>query len=167
MSDLVVSWLGGISTKLTIALIAMLPVAELRGAIPIGIASFDLNLYSVFFYAYLGNLVPIFLIFWIFPPLIKVFSRHFKWFQPFLDKYFLSLEKKYQEKYDRYGSLILVLLVAIPLPGSGVWTASILAVLFKVEKRYSIPAILIGLAIAGLIVTLITQGALGAFKFLI
>lgn len=167
MIEFIVAWLNGITPELGVFLLAMMPVGELRAAIPIGVTVYELSLYQSLFYAYLGNIVPIFFIFSLLPWVISFTKKRVSGVEKVLDKYFLTLEKKYKEKYDRYGSLALVLLVAVPLPGSGVWTAAFIAVLVGVEKKYAIPAILLGLAIAGGIVTLITEGALGALQFLI
>ena len=55
----------------------------------------------------------------------------------------------------------------VPLPGSGVWTGSVLAILFNVKPKRAIPAIIAGLLLAGILVLLITQGAIGALSFLL
>ena len=82
-----------------------------------------------------------------------------RWICRYLD----FLDHRHRGAYERWGSMALAVFVAIPLPGTGVWTASVLAVLFGVRKRYGIPAILVGMVGAGLMVLALTQGGMALF----
>lgn len=148
-------------------LLAMLPVGELRLSMPIALTVFDLSPAAAFAYSYLGNTIPLIIVYLFLPSLLKFATTHSPWLKHVMDDYFLSLERQHKEKYDRYGRILIMLFVAVPIPGSGVWTGAILSILFGIEKSYAIPAILVGLAIAGVIVLLITQGTLGALNFLL
>lgn len=158
---------SGIPSEIVTVILASFPIGELRASIPVAITVFEMNALSAFAYSYIGNLIPIVFIFAVLPPIMKITTKRSKWFNNLIEKYFHHLEHKHKNKFNRYGRVAILLFVAIPLPGSGVWTASILSILFGVEKSYSIPAIMIGLGIAGFIVLLITQGALGVLSFLL
>ena len=141
--------------------VAMVPVVELRGAIPFGVVR-GLNLWTAIIASMLGNLIPV--------PFIILFIRKiFAWMRahmPKLDGLVLRMEKKAEknraavEKYAFWG---LVILVAIPLPGTGAWTGALVAAMMEIRLKRAFPAIAIGVAIAGVIVSVITYGAQAIF----
>lgn len=134
---------------------SMTPVVELRGAIPYGIAR-GLPVVLTFFLAVVGNLLPV--------PLImllvrQVFARLGR--IPWWEKRIRSLERRARLKgrlVRRYRLPGLVLLVAIPLPGTGAWTGALVASLLNIRLRYALPAITVGVLIAGLLTLVITGG---------
>ena len=87
----------------------------------------------------------------------KIFDKFFKWL-------FTHTHRKHSAKFDRWGSLALMLFVAIPLPITGGWTGALLAYLFGIKLRFAIPNILIGLLVAGILVTSITLGGIWALS---
>lgn len=136
--------------------VSMLPVLELRGAIPYGVAM-DLNYPLLFTLSVLGNMLPV--------PFIIVFIRRiFAWMKAkseILKKIALKLENKAIGKSDiikKYETLGLLILVAIPLPGTGAWTGALVAAIFDIRLKYSIPAIFAGVLIAGIIMTCLSYG---------
>lgn len=136
---------------------AMVPVIELRGAIPYGVIS-GLSVPAAFIIAVIGNLVPI--------PVLVVFTRKvFEWLRTKsdrLDRMVSRLEskaEKNQEVVNRYKFWGLVLLVAIPLPGTGAWTGALVAAMMDMRLKNAMPAITLGVIIAGIIVTTVTYGA--------
>lgn len=155
----------GLSEELVIFIISMLPVFELRGAIPVGINTFEMPWQSVFILAYLGNLLvaPIILIFLEFG--VKILRR-VKLFDGWINWLFARTRRKSKiiEKYKRLG---LVLFVAVPLPVTGAWTGALAAVLIGMGKLKAFFAISLGIFIAGVIVTTLSllgwAGALIAF----
>lgn len=136
---------------------AMVPVVELRGAIPYGVIA-GLSVPAAFIIAVIGNLVPI--------PILVVFTRKvFEWLRTkseWLDSIVRRLEgkaddkKEIVQKYEFWG---LVLLVAIPLPGTGAWTGALVAAMMDMRLKRAMPAIILGVIIAGVIVTTVTYGA--------
>lgn len=134
---------------------SMIPVVELRGAIPYGIAK-GLPAVLTFFLAVVGNLLPV--------PLImllvrRIFARLRR--IPWWEKRIRSLEHRARLKgrlVRRYRLPGLVLLVAIPLPGTGAWTGALVASLLNIRLRYALPAITVGVLIAGLLTLVITGG---------
>lgn len=137
-------------------MISMVPVVELRGAIPAAVlAGLDIRVALVA--AIIGNLVPV--------PFIIVFIRKiFKWLQQksrWLGNVVHRMESKADAKkaqvlkYEFWG---LMILVAIPLPGTGAWTGALVAAMLDMQLKRAFPAIAAGVVAAGLIVTIATYG---------
>ena len=144
-------------------LVAMVPVVELRGAIPFGVVR-GLNIWTAIIASVLGNLVPV-------PFIILFIRRIFAWMRahmPKLDGLVTRMEKKAEknraavEKYAFWG---LAILVAIPLPGTGAWTGALVAAMMEMRLKRAFPAIAIGVVIAGVIVSVVTYGAQAIFSF--
>ena len=134
--------------------IAMLPVLELRGAIPIGTAA-GLDPRLALAAAFLGNLVPV--------PFIVIFIRKiFVWLRSkseFLDRVVARMEaKKNADKVHKYENVGLFILVAIPLPGTGAWTGALVAAFLDMRLKRCFPAIALGVLAAGIIVFCLTYG---------
>ena len=136
--------------------ISMVPVLELRGAIPIATAH-GLDLWVAIVVSILGNMVPV--------PFIIIFIRKiFEWMRNKsrkLDKLVVYFEKKadkHAETVNRYKFWGLFLLVAIPLPGTGAWTGALVAAMLEMRLKSAVPAIFMGVVAAGIIVTLVTTG---------
>ena len=142
---------------------AALPVTELRAALPVAIAVYHLPVWLAFLAAILGNALPVFLIYGFLPPILRYLQTHGGCVHRWICRYLDFLDHRHRGAYERWGSMALAVFVAIPLPGTGVWTASVLAVLFGVRKRYGIPAILVGMVGAGLMVLALTQGGIALF----
>ena len=142
-------------------LISTLPVVELRFGLPYGILA-GLSLPVAMLAAILGNMLPV-------PFIIVFIEQVFIWLRkhlPKMDSFITRMEKKSEAKQDlvdRYGALGLILIVAIPLPGTGAWTGSLVAALLKMKLRKAIPCIYLGIVIAAILMTVITK--LGIFAF--
>ena len=136
-------------------LISMVPVLELRGAIPVGVAG-GLTPLAAMLIAIVGNMVPI--------PFLIVFTRRvFNWLKTKgkIRTLVEKLEARAAEKSQvvlKYASVGLCILVAIPLPGTGAWTGALVAAVLNMHLKQSLPAITIGVVIAGFIVTCLTYG---------
>lgn len=152
--------------EIATGLLAMLPVGELRAAIPVGVEVFGLKALHVFIIALIGNSIPAFGIIFGLEALTRWCDRNFEWGHRLLTRVFARTERVFHGKYERYGAAALFIFTAVPLPFTGVWTASIAAVLFRIEYKYAIPAILGGMVIAGIIVISLTLGAGGLIRSL-
>jgi uncharacterized membrane protein len=148
------------SPELAIFLSAMLPIIELRGAIPFGIGLWDMNPYSAFGLAVLGNLVPFPFLYFGLRWVQKIFNRYIPCVSRFIDAQIDRAQKRVEEKYHRYGALALFLFTALPLPLTGLWTATLAAIALKIPFRYAAFSIIPGVLIAGVIVSLISVGVL-------
>ena len=142
----------------------MIPVIELRGAIPIALAK-DIEPWVAFMLAVFGNMLPV--------PFILVFVRSvFNWMKKYekLGRIVTKLESRAESKSEsiRKHELVgLCILVAIPLPGTGAWTGALVAALMKMRIRRALPTIFVGVVIAGVIVTLVSVLGIHALDFLL
>lgn len=143
-------------------LISMVPVIELRGAIPIAVAN-GLNFWVAIIVSIIGNLVPVpFIILFI----RKIFALMRKWSNK-LDALVTRLEQRAEKKSDvvqKYAFWGLFILVAIPLPGTGAWTGALVAAMLDMRLKRAMPSIVLGVIGAAVIVTFATYGV-GALFF--
>ena len=156
-----------LSPEITILLTAMAPIGELRIALPIALISFKMNLATAYFLSVAGNIIPVFflLLFWKY--LAKYLMENFGLFRTFFDWLFERTRKKFRAKYNRWGKLALVLFVAIPLPVTGAWTGSLAAWLFGYNYWQSLFLELLGVLIAGVVVSLVSLGGINFMQFII
>jgi uncharacterized membrane protein len=166
MTDYLVTFFQSAPPELVTVLLASLPITELRAALPVALTFFDLNPYTAYISAVLGNLVPIAVIYAVIPRLIDRTTQKVPAFDKAMNKWFEKLEKQYGENYSKWGAFFLLLFVAIPLPGSGVWTGTVLAILFNVKRELAIPYIALGVMIAGILVLGLTQGVFAGLQLL-
>ncbi|MBE6657449.1 MAG: small multidrug export protein [Ruminococcaceae bacterium] len=144
--------------------ISMLPIVELRGAIPVGAAS-GLPWYINYLLCCVGNMLPV--------PVILFFVEYVLNFMKkirHLDKIAYWVEEKaekYKGQVTKYATWGLLLFVAVPLPGTGAWTGSLVAAFIKMNKKTAFLSVLGGVLIAGVIITLISYGVLGFLSFLL
>lgn len=134
---------------------SMVPIIELRGALPSGVAM-GLSPWTAFVVSVIGNMVPV--------PFIILFIRKIlDWMKRF-DSFRRIAEKleakalKHEDKIVKYEALGLFILVALPLPGTGAWTGSLVAAIFDLRLKSAVPVIFAGVLTAGLIVLFVTYG---------
>lgn len=158
MLETISLWLHGTAAGKTLLtfLISMLPVVELRGGLPAGVAM-GLPIPAAFLASLLGNMLPV--------PFLILFVRPvFKWVRvhiPALGGFVSRLETRAQEKSKnvvRYQTWGLFIFVAIPLPGTGAWTGALIAAILNMRLKRAVPVILLGVMAAGLIITVLTYG---------
>ncbi|HEO63793.1 MAG TPA: ligand-binding protein SH3 [Candidatus Omnitrophica bacterium] len=153
MIEPILNLINGLPKEMTVFIISMLPVSELRGAIPIGV-SIGVDLKVILPIAIIGNMVPVVPLLFFLEPVSR-YLRKFPLFQGFFNWLFERAKRKASlvEKYEAIG---LMCFVAIPLPITGAWTGCVCATLFKIRFRYAVLAIAGGVLIAACIVTLVT-----------
>ena len=137
--------------------LAMVPLTELRLAIPFGYAQFDLDIWTAVGAGILGNIFVVALILLLLPIVVNFFWK-IALFRGILEKIFDKTRNKYSGKISHWGEIALILFVAVPLPGSGGWTGTLVAYLFGLSYWKSMKFISIGLVIAGVVVGLLTVG---------
>lgn len=140
--------------------LAMTPVNELRGTIPIALSLFNLPWFSAFFWAVLGNMIPVFFLLWFWRKGALFLAKKFKFIDKFFNWLFTRKSKKFYSQYKTLGDAALVLIVAIPLPFTGAWTGTIIASIFGIEYKKALGLIFAGVLIAGIIVTLLSTGVI-------
>jgi uncharacterized membrane protein len=153
--DLIIKLLGILSAEFKTAAIAAMPIIELRGAIPFGI-SFGLSPIHAFVVSFLGSMLPVPILLLGIKPVFKILRQ-----KPILKKWVdhLSIRSISKSKnIKKYGFLGLLIFVAIPLPGTGVWSGTLAAALLDIRFKTAFPAILIGNFIAGMVIMAISYG---------
>ena len=146
---------------LKVLLVAMIPVVELRGAIPFGVTREGLPLFGPIVAAVIGNMIPVPFIILFIRPVFEWMKKKSRFYRKIAEKMEEKAEKKAEtiKKYELFG----LLLVAIPLPGTGAWTGALVAALFDIRLKHAVPVIFIGVVIAAAAVSLITFGARALF----
>ncbi len=146
--------------ELTIFIISLLPILELRGGM-IAAVLLNIPLWKAFLICYVGNLLPI-------PFILLFIKKIFEWLRRFriFARFIERMEAKSEKNRDRilrYKQWGLLLFVAIPLPGTGGWTGALMASLLEIDIKKSMPIIAIGVLIAGIIMTILTYGTKAIF----
>ena len=157
-----------IGKYLWVFLISMVPIIELRGAIPVAVGM-GLPQIPSYIICIIGNMLPV--------PFIYFFARKVLIWgsdKPVIGKFFtFCLEKgekggkKLQAKAGRGLFVALLLFVGIPLPGTGAWTGTLAASLLDMDFKSSVVAVMCGVLLAGVIMALISNGVLGALSFML
>jgi uncharacterized membrane protein len=187
---MLLDFLAKLPSELYVFLISMLPFIELRGAIPVG-AALGMPFYTNFPIAIIGNMLPVPLILLLMPKILDFLGR-FKFFRPIVDWLRRTADKhskkvikdevvktdeaveSAENKVEGRVSLMtpaifvaLMLFVALPIPGTGAWSGSLVAALFSLSKRYSFLAVFLGVLICGVIMSLASYGVLEFLSFLL
>ena len=150
------------------AVIGIVPIIELRGAIPIGVFTFHLSYLEAFIFSFIGNIIPVYFIVRFIRPLFDFFGR-WKVFKVIIDWATEKATKHIQEneKLQNAVSVGLFLFVAVPLPGTGAWVGSLIANFLNLPPKKAIPPIVLGVLTAGIIVLSLTAVANGGIQFLL
>ncbi|MGE4284666.1 MAG: COG2426 family protein [Clostridia bacterium] len=141
--------IGQIHNELLVVGIAIVPVLELRAAIPFGMAM-NMNWKLVYILSVLGNLIPIPFIILFMRPVFS-FLRTTRYFKGFIDWVERRTMKK-AETVMKYSALGLFIFVSIPFPGTGAWTGAMIASMLDMRMKYALPAIFLGVIMAGVLV---------------
>lgn len=157
-------FLNTVGEELCVFFCSMIPIIELRGAIPLG-AGLGLPWWQTFLISVVGNMLPVpfILLFiksiigWMSRCRVKLFNRVANWL--------LEKAEKNRGKIEKYVFWGLALFVAIPLPGTGAWTGSLVASIIDMKLWKGVLSALVGVLIAGVIMTLISYGVVAVFHF--
>jgi uncharacterized membrane protein len=149
MLEQLTNTLVSLNKEFAVVALAAMPIAELRGAIPLALA-LGFTPQKAYILSFIGNLIPVIPLLFFLQPIsdrlrhIKIFERFFNWL--------FERTRKKATLIEKFEALGLILFVAIPLPVTGAWTGCVAATLFKIRFRYALAAIICGVALAGLIV---------------
>ncbi len=144
------------SSELEVFLMAMVPLGELRLAIPLGLEVYRLPWWQVYLIATLGNVfLALFLLLFL-QKISKILEKEFQFLEKFFWWWMDRVQKRVNPYIIRYGFWGLLIFVAIPLPLTGAWTASAAAFLFRIPLRIAFTSICFGVFIAGAIVTMLS-----------
>ena len=148
-----------ISEEWIIFIISLFPILELRGGL-IAAGLLGVPWAKAFAICFVGNMLPVPFILLFIRKIFEVMKR-----SKAFEKIVIKMEKKAEkngEKVKKYELLGLFILVAIPLPGTGAWTGALVAALMDIRLKKSIPAIALGVIVAGLIVSALMYGVVGS-----
>ena len=149
--------LGGLGKEVIVFIISMLPILELRGGL-IAAALLKVDFLPGYLFSIIGNILPIPIVLLFLEKIFNLLKKIKK-----IDKFIIKIEKKIMSKkgqIEKYGYLGLLLFVGIPLPGTGAWTGSALAVFLHLDKKKSFTTILLGIILASIIMSILSYGIL-------
>lgn len=155
-----------VGKELCVFFCSILPVIELRGAIPMAFA-LGLPWWQAYLISVLGNLLPVPFILLLINLVIKWMSSSKVTFFNKIANFLLKKVEKNRERIEKYSFWGLFLFVAIPLPMTGAWTGSLVAAVVGVKPLKAFLSVLLGVLLAGVIVTLIVYGGIGFLAWLL
>jgi uncharacterized membrane protein len=151
--------------EIIILLLAMAPISELRGAIPLGVLKYGLPFWKVFGISVLGNLIAVFFALLFLKYGADFLSKHWKFFKKVFDWFSERTMKKVSDKVRKYEEIGLCLFVAIPLPFTGGWTGAIGAFILGLPFKVGFVIVSLGVLIASVIVSVLTLSGIAIEKF--
>lgn len=146
----------------TIFLLSMTPVGELRVSLPLALSVYKMPLEVAFSLSYIGNIIPPILIVFLLGPLSSFLSKKCK----LCDKFFswiFSYARAKSSLIEKYKMIGLIVFIAIPLPFTGAWTGAIASFLLGIKPIRAVISILCGVFIAGIVVSLGSLGIISLF----
>jgi uncharacterized membrane protein len=152
-----------ISHELSTFLTAMIPIGEIRVALPLALISYKMNIWIAYGISVFGNLLPIFFLLFFWKYLAEFLMKKSKFFNNFFNWLFARARRKFQGSYEKWGKIALIIFVGIPLPITGAWTGSIVAWLFGFKYWEGLFLNFLGICLAGIIVALLTLGGIKFF----
>ena len=155
MSEWITSFFAGWNHELAVFIVSMLPVVELRGAIPFGV-SLGMNWGLVYILSVIGNMLPVPFIIRFFRPIIN-YLKNTKAFGKMATRLHERSMKK-SENVTKYKMFGLFLFVALPIPGTGAWTGSAIAALLNMRIKHALPTVLLGVLCAGILMMGLSYG---------
>jgi len=155
-------FLNTVGEELCVLFCSMIPIIELRGAIPMG-AIFGLPWWQSYILAVIGNMLPIPFILLLIRAVINWMAKSkVKFFNKIADFLLKRVEKR-RDQIEKYSFWGVCLFVAVPLPVTGAWTGSLVAAMIDMKFWKALLSCLLGVMIAGVIMTLISYGAVAIF----
>lgn len=141
---------------------SMIPIIELRGAIPMG-AAFSLPWWQTYIISVIGNMIPV-------PFILLFIKKIIRWMSNSKVKFFnktagflMRKVEKNRERIEKYSFFGVCLFVAIPLPATGAWTGSLVAAMIDMKLWKAVLSAFIGVLVAGVVMTLISYGIAAIF----
>jgi uncharacterized membrane protein len=156
MHDFVINLFNSFPKELATFLIAVIPVTELRAALPLAYKVYGLSAFWAWFWSVAGTFFAMVLIVLLLDPVAKFLSKHISLFKKLFDWLFEHTREKTNGKMEKYGEWAIFILAAIPIPFLGGMTGALAAFVFGVPLKKSIPLLLFGTMVSGLIVLVIT-----------
>lgn len=156
MHEFIINFFSGFPKELATFLIAIIPVTELRAALPLAYKVYGLGAFWSWFYSVAGTFFAMVIIVFLLDPVASFLSKYISIFAKFFDWLFEHTRKRANGKMEKYGEWAIFILAATPIPLIGGMTGALAAFVFGVSVRKSLPLLLFGTMISGVIVLLIT-----------
>ncbi|TAK95514.1 ligand-binding protein SH3 [Patescibacteria group bacterium] len=156
MHEIIISWFAGFPKELATFIIAAIPITELRAALPLAYKVYGLSAFSAWFWSVAGTYVAMVAILFLLNPVATFLSKHISLFEKFFAWLFEHTRKRANGKMEKYGEWALFILAATPVPFVGGMTGALAAFVFNVPYRKSIPLLLLGTMLSGIIVLYLT-----------
>ena len=150
---------GKISKEMIVFVISMVPILELRGGL-LAASLLNIPIVRAIWYCVIGNIIPVPFILLLITPIFNRLKKT-RLFRPMVEKLESRALGK-SEQIERYEFWGLALFVGVPLPGTGAWTGALIASLLGIRFRKAFPAIILGIFIATIIMSIVSYGLLGA-----
>lgn len=156
MHEIIFSWFANFPGWLATFVIAMIPVTELRAALPLAYKAYGLSAFWAWFWSVAGTYAAMIVIVLLLDPIAKFLSRYIKLFERFFNWLFEHTRRRANGKMEKYGEWAIFILAATPIPLLGGMTGALAAFVFGVPLRKSLPLLLFGTMVSGMIVLGIT-----------
>jgi uncharacterized membrane protein len=157
MHDIIINWFSNFPKELATFIIAIIPVTELRAALPLAYKVYHLSAFWSWFYSVAGTFFAMVLIVFLLDPVAKFLSKHIAFFAKFFEWLFEHTRKRANGKMEKYGEWAIFILAATPIPLLGGLTGALAAFVFGTPKKKSLILLLFGTMVSGLIVLGITM----------
>jgi len=157
MHDIVINWFVNFPKGWATFLIAIIPVTELRASIPVAVKIYNLHPFLAWLYSVLGTFFAMVLIVFLLEPISKFLSKYISFFEKFFTWLFEHARKKADKKVRKYGLWAVFILAATPVPLLGGLTGALAAFVFDFPAKKSLPLLLLGTMVSGVIILGITM----------
>ena len=165
MIDAITGLLESVPPAVATILMAALPIGELRVAIPVAIGVYGMDPLTAYVLAVIGNMLPVVPLL-LFLESVSNYLRRWVFWDVFFNWLFTRTYRRHNGKFEKYGTIALLLFVAIPLPVTGAWTGCAAAFVFGIQFKHAFLAILGGVVLAGILVTSVVLGGVGILDLL-
>lgn len=155
------------TAELLTALLSATPFFELRLGIPWAMTFGGLSAADAYLWAVVGNVIAAVIGTLAIDPVVNLVRRYWAWADGIVKKIFAKTRTEHSHNFNRFGAAFLTFFVAIPIPGSGVYTGIVIAYLFGVSRGATILLTSIGAMLAGVAMLVITSGGIELFEWLV
>ncbi|HOW60753.1 MAG TPA: small multi-drug export protein [Candidatus Moranbacteria bacterium] len=152
MHDFIINFFSNFPKELATFIIALIPITELRASIPLAVKIYNLTPAAAWFYSVAGTYFAMVIIVLLLDPISKLLSRYISFFAKFFKWLFEHTRKRTGSKMEKYGEWAIFILAATPIPFLGGMTAALASFVFGIVLKKSLPLMLFGTMVSGIIV---------------
>ena len=152
MHQLIIAYFSHFPRELAVFLIAVIPVTELRVALPLAYKVYGLSAFWSWFYSVLGTFFTMVIVVLALDPIVRILSKDIKFFEKFFHWLFEHTRKRHGKKMEEYEEWAIFILAATPIPLIGGMTGALAAFIFNIPLKKSVPLLLIGTMVSGAII---------------